>query len=72
MIKKFFQKLLNKSGKNYAIDEAIPDSLYLSFLFCRFVMMSRGLLFVHKKVFLGKNCVIKNKNIPFIIGLRTI
>lgn len=66
MIKKIFQKLLNKSGKNYTIDEAIPDSLFLRFLFCRFIMMFRGLLFIHKKVFLGKNCTIKNKsNIKF-------
>jgi acetyltransferase-like isoleucine patch superfamily enzyme len=66
MIKKIFKKLLNKSGKNYKIDEAIPTSLFLSFLYCRMIMMLRGLFFIQRKVFLGKRCIIKNKkNINF-------
>lgn len=66
MIKKIFQKLLNKSGKNYKIDEAIPTSLFISFLYCRLIMMLRGVFFIQKKVFLGKRCTIKNKkNINF-------
>ena len=62
MIKKLFQKLLNKSGKEYSVDTNIPNSLLIGFLFCRFLMISRGLLYLQKKVFLGKNTVIKNKN----------
>lgn len=66
MIKIFFQKILEKTGKTYAIDNKIPDKLFIGFLFRRFVMMSRGLFFLQRKVFLGKKCFIKNKgNIIF-------
>lgn len=66
MIKKIFQKLLLRSGKQYKIDESIPASLFAETLFNRGVMMLRGLFKVHQKVFLGRNCTIKNKgNIQF-------
>lgn len=66
MIKKWFQKLLNKSGKNYSIDEAIPTKLFVSFLFNRIIMLLRGLFCVQKKMFLGKKCSISNtSNINF-------
>jgi acetyltransferase-like isoleucine patch superfamily enzyme len=62
MIKSIFQKLLINSGKNYNIDPAIPNKLFLSLLLKRGVMLFRGMLFLRKKVFLDKNCLIKNKN----------
>lgn len=67
MIKKIVQILLQKSGKKYSIDEAIPSKLFVGFLFCRFVMMTRGLLFLQRKVFLGKSSKILNKS-NFIFG----
>ena len=66
MIKLIFQKLLIKAGKNYKIDQQIPSKLLIRFLFIRFFMMCRGILFLRKKVFLGKGCSIQNKtNIIF-------
>jgi acetyltransferase-like isoleucine patch superfamily enzyme len=66
MIKKLFQKLLNKSGKNYTIDQAIPTNLFVSFLFNRIIMLLRGLLCVQKKIFLGNKCSLYNtSNINF-------
>lgn len=66
MIKSLFQKLLIKSGKNYQIDTRIPEKLFFYVLLNRFFMLTRGLLFVRKKVFLGSNCSLKNKqNIVF-------
>lgn len=66
MIKSLFQKLLIKSGKNYKIDTRIPEKLFFYVLLNRFFMLTRGLLLVRKKVFLGSNCSLKNKqNIVF-------
>jgi acetyltransferase-like isoleucine patch superfamily enzyme len=66
MIKYFFQKLLIKSGKNYKIDEAIPNKLFLNMLLNRLIMFSRALIFLQKNIFLGRGCTIKNKsNINF-------
>ncbi len=66
MIKKIFQKLLNKSGKNYTIDANIPSSLIYKTLLKRFVMLTRGFLKTGKKVFVGNNTKICNsKNIVF-------
>lgn len=66
MIKYIFQKLLFKSGKNYKIDASIPNKLFLNMLLNRFIMFSRGLIFLQKKIFLGKGCTTKNKsNINF-------
>ncbi len=62
MIKKIFQRVLHKSGKNYAVDNRIPNKLFVSFIFCRLVMMFRGIFFLQRKVFLGKNSIIKNKS----------
>ena len=66
MIKSIFQKLLSKNGKSYTIDKGIPVGLIYYTLFNRFVMVTRGYLFLHKKVFVGKNCTFLNKkNIVF-------
>lgn len=62
MIKKLFQKLLNKSGKDYAIDESIPTKLFVNFLFNRIFMLLRGFFYVQKKMFLGYNCNLSNKS----------
>lgn len=61
MIKKIFQKLLIQNGKSYILDSNIPERLLISFLFERFVMMVRGLVFLRSKIYLGKGCCIKNK-----------
>lgn len=66
MLKKIFQKLLYKSGKNYQIDPEIPDSLIAKILFKRFLMLARGYMLTRKKIYLGSNCSISNKrNIQF-------
>ena len=66
MIKSLFQKLLSKTGKTYHIDMDIPDRLFIETLLKRLIMIIRGVLFLRQKVFLGKNCIIKNKkNIYF-------
>ncbi len=66
MIKKLFQKLLNKAGKNYTIDPLLPANLLVNNLISRFLMLARGYLVLYRKVFLGKNCIISNKkNIIF-------
>ena len=66
MIKGIFQKLLNKSGKNYQIDSRIPQKLIFFILMRRFFMLVRGFLKTGKKVFVGKNTRIHNtSNISF-------
>lgn len=66
MIKKIFNKLLEKQGKEYKIDIQIPKKLLVEMLFDRFVMRVRGILFLRKRVFLGSGCTIRNKkNIEF-------
>lgn len=66
MIKKTFQKLLQKTGKHYQIDSRIPDRLLIEMLINRFMMRFRGVVFLQKKVFIGRGCSIKNKrNIQF-------
>lgn len=66
MIKDIFQKLLNKSGKNYQIDPKIPQSLIVSVLIRRFCMLTRGFFKTGKKVFFGPNVILYNrKNIQF-------
>lgn len=66
MIKKLFQKLLLKSGKSYTLDSNIPTSLIVQILFKRFIMLLRGYLKTHKRVFLDRNCILLNKkNIKF-------
>lgn len=61
MIKKIFQKILLKTGKTYLIDESIPDGLLVNVLVNRFFMLTRGIVFLRKKVFLGSSCKILNK-----------
>ncbi len=66
MIKKLFQKLLNKSGKSYTIDPNIPDKLLFYMLTKRAFMLIRGFLKTGKKVFIGHNTKILNSsNIVF-------
>lgn len=62
MIKNLYQKALHKSGKNYVLDTRIPNSLLIYSLFKRVLLLIRGLFKLRKKVFLGKNVVILNKN----------
>jgi acetyltransferase-like isoleucine patch superfamily enzyme len=66
MIKILFQKLLNKSGKEYSLDSRIPQKLIVSVLIKRVVMLVRGFLITGKKVFIGNNTKIQNtRNIVF-------
>ena len=66
MIKRLFKYLLLKSGKTYAIDSNIPDSLILRTFWVRFTMLLRGVVKIRRKIYLGKNCTILNKkNIVF-------
>lgn len=66
MIKSLFQKLLNKSGKNYVIDPNIPNKLIVSNLLRRVFMLIRGFFKTGKKVFIGNHTKIYNsKNILF-------
>lgn len=66
MIKKIFQKLLFKTGKKYHIDNQIPDTLFLLVLSKRLFSLLRGIIFLRKKVFLERGCLILNKkNILF-------
>lgn len=66
MIKSIFQKLLNKSGKNYTIDPKIPDRLIYYTLTKRVFMLTRGFFKTGKKVFVGSNTKIHNSgNIVF-------
>lgn len=66
MVKRIFQNILIKLGKNYEIDQNIPTFLFITFFLKRFWMMFRGLIFLQKKVFLGKGVKIYNaKNILF-------
>ena len=61
MLKNFIQKLLQKSGKTYTIDQNIPDSLLFRTLYIRFIMLLRGLISTGQKVYIGKCCTILNK-----------
>lgn len=66
MIKTVFQKLLNKSGKDYQIDTRIPSGLFYLTLYKRFSMLVRGLLKTRRKVFIGHHTSLYNvSNIQF-------
>ncbi|HMI08397.1 MAG TPA: acyltransferase [Flavobacterium sp.] len=66
MIKKIFQKLLEKSGKTYSVDPEIPGGLFYYTLKHRLIMLTRGFLRTGKRIYLGNNCTILNKkNISF-------
>jgi acetyltransferase-like isoleucine patch superfamily enzyme len=56
MLKKLFQYLLFKSGKNYTIDQDIPVSLIYQTLTNRLIMLIRGYFKLYRKVYVGKNC----------------
>ncbi|MBR9913535.1 MAG: acyltransferase [Algicola sp.] len=61
MLKKLLKKLLEKNGKSYTPDSDLPDQLILSFLYTRLLMRLRGLLFLRKKIFIGKRVRVKHK-----------
>lgn len=66
MVKKIVQKLLQKTGKQYQIDDRIPDKLLLEMLIDRIIMRLRGLVYLQRNVFLGSGCTIRNnRNIIF-------
>lgn len=66
MIKGIFQKLLNRSGKDYQIDSRIPQKLIFLILTRRFFMLARGFIKTGRKVFVGSNTRIYNSgNISF-------
>ena len=56
MLKNLFQYLLSKSGKNYTIDQRIPDSLIYQTLTNRLIMLIRGYFKLYRKVYVGSNC----------------
>ena len=62
MIKKKFQKLLNKSGKSYIIAPKIPNKLIFHTLSKRVFMLLRGFFKTGKKVFVGRNTRIYNSS----------
>lgn len=62
MIKKIFQKLLNKSGKSYIIAPKIPNKLIFQTLSKRVFMLLRGFFKTGKKVFVGRNTRIYNSS----------
>lgn len=77
MIKKIFQKLLEKSGKTYTVDPEIPGGLLWQNLIKRVVMLARGIVVLRRKVYLGRGCAVSNKrNIIFghnvSIGSNTV
>jgi acetyltransferase-like isoleucine patch superfamily enzyme len=66
MVKRLFQITLNKLGKNYEIDQSIPSKMFIYFFWKRFWMLTRGLIFFQKKIFIGLGVNILNaKNIVF-------
>jgi acetyltransferase-like isoleucine patch superfamily enzyme len=66
MIKNLFQKLLLKSGKNYQIDDSIPNKLFYFVFYSRFIMLVRGYLKTGRKIFVGNNTkIVNSKNIVF-------
>lgn len=66
MIKKLYQKKLNKNGKNYRIDNRIPNGLLIYSLYSRIILILRGYLKLRKRVFIGRRVVFLNKkNINF-------
>ncbi len=66
MVKKIYQKALNKRGKNYQVDNRIPSRLLAYSLFFRVILLLRGLIKLRKKVFVGKRVTFLNKkNITF-------
>jgi acetyltransferase-like isoleucine patch superfamily enzyme len=70
MLKKIIQGKLKKFGKNYQIDNAIPNAYFIYQIFSRLTMSFRGLVFLRKNVFLGSNTKILNKK-NFSIGKNT-
>jgi acetyltransferase-like isoleucine patch superfamily enzyme len=61
MVKSVFQKQMSRYGRDYQIDDAIPNSFFRRILRQRFFMLWRGMLFYGKKVFLGRGVRLLNK-----------
>ncbi len=70
MLKKIIQGKLKKIGKNYQIDNSIPNKYFIYQIFSRLKMVIRGLIFLQKKVFLGPNTKVLNKK-NFSFGKNT-
>jgi acetyltransferase-like isoleucine patch superfamily enzyme len=62
MLKKLFKFLLQRFGKDYDVDEDIPERLILAVFCQRFVMLLRGYLFLGKRIFVGKKVKINNRS----------
>lgn len=62
MLKKYLESLLKKFGKQYTLDPNTPNRLVIYFLYSRGIMMLRGLIRLRKKIFIGKNVSLLNKN----------
>jgi acetyltransferase-like isoleucine patch superfamily enzyme len=62
MLKKLLQNLLRKTGKTYTIDPDIPDALIVRTFYLRIIMLLRGIIKTGRKVYVGSNCKIFNKN----------
>lgn len=70
MLKKIIQGKLKKIGKNYQIDNSIPNAYFIYQIFSRLKMFIRGLIILQKKVFLGANTKVLNKK-NFSFGKNT-
>lgn len=60
-MKSIFQKLLERFGKSYTIDEKIPNKFIFYILNKRSWMLFRGVLLYRKRIFLGKRVKFLNK-----------
>lgn len=61
MFRKIYQNLLKKNGKNYQLDNKIPERLIIYSITNRLLMLFRGFLLLRERVFLGKRVKLLNK-----------
>lgn len=61
MFRKIYQNLLKKNGKNYQLDNKIPERLIIYSITSRLLMLFRGFLLIRERVFLGKRVKLLNK-----------
>lgn len=61
MFRKIYQNLLKKNGKNYQLDNKIPERLIIYSITNRLLMLFRGFLLIRERVFLGKRVKLLNK-----------
>ena len=62
MLNAIYESLLRSTGKSYKVDSRIPARLLLGTLLQRLIMVSRGLLRINRKVFLGRGVSIENRS----------